>query len=365
MNDIVSTEWLTALLRESGALTTGGVETVTMQQTDAFNSQTVRLLVTYSDDAQPVLPTGFVLKRNLPVDWAREAGVEEARFYQLVQQLEPAPPAVVPCYAAEIDNATGDSVILLEDLSNTHEPPITRDDQLSIVRGIPDAWKIDQVIETLAHQHAFWWQHSALWSGQFEVGYWTRNAERFAAYFERRRAGWELLLAEEASWFPDDLRQLYEQVFDGLERHWQRELAPRFAERRNLTLIHGDAYFTNFLVPREIGGPAYLLDWQSPSVDLAGYDLVNLLATYWTPEQRNDDRRELRALQRYHVALCARGVGGYDWNALTDDYRAGLICWLLMPIQDRRDGAARSYWWPKMECLAGAFRDWGCLELLG
>jgi hypothetical protein len=47
------------------------------------------------------------------------------------------------------------------------------------------------------------------------------------------------------------------------------------------------------------------------------------------------------------------------------DYKHGLIFWLLMPVQDRYGGAGKDYWWPKMQCLVGAFRDWHCDELLG
>ena len=131
-------------------------------------------------------------------------------------------------------------------------------------------------------------------------------------------------------------------------------------------MTHGDAYFANFLCPKQPGtGPTYLLDWQSPTFDLGGYDLANLIATFWTPEQRHDEDRERALLQRYYTALQAHGIQHYPWEDLVADYQHGLIFWLLMPVQDRYGGAAKSYWWPKMQCLVGAFHDWGCDELLG
>jgi hypothetical protein len=36
-----------------------------------------------------------------------------------------------------------------------------------------------------------------------------------------------------------------------------------------------------------------------------------------------------------------------------------------MPVQDRHGGASKDYWWPKMQCLAAAFDEWGCAGLLG
>jgi hypothetical protein len=68
-------------------------------------------------------------------------------------------------------------------------------------------------------------------------------------------------------------------------------------------------------------------------------------------------------LRRYHATLAAGGVRDYTWDDLSRDYRSGLIFWLLMPLQDRLDGAALAYWWPKLQCTAAAFREWHCAEL--
>ena len=46
------------------------------------------------------------------------------------------------------------------------------------------------------------------------------------------------------------------------------------------------------------------------------------------------------------------------------DYRTGLIFWLLMPVQDGYGGSGKDYWWPKMQCLVAAFREWSCEALL-
>lgn len=134
---------------------------------------------------------------------------------------------------------------------------------------------------------------------------------------------------------------------------------------RTLTLVHGDAYFSNFLCPREDGsGLAVLLDWQAPSCGLGAADLVNLCATFWTAEQRAERHRELRVLELYHAELAAAGVRDYSFADLCFDYRLALIYWVLVPIQDARDGSKPGYWQPKMRCLIDAFRDWNCQQLL-
>lgn len=360
----ITPEWLTAALAGSGALARGGVLALSSRPTDAFNSHTSHLQLTYSADSVPALPTRMVLKRNIPEPWAIEAGIEEVKFYRLIAGLPAPAPAIVPCYAADYDPAGGASYLLLQDLSETHAPPITRDQQVGIVQGVPAEAAIERVADALARHHAYWWNHPALDGGIFEVGYWSRDAERFGLYLERRSRSRQSLLEGEASWFPAELRALYEHAFAHLRAHWARALEPRFRAKANRTLVHGDAYFANFLCPKAAEGATYLLDWQSPTVDIGGYDLANLVAAFWTPEQRRKGQREQKLLRRYHAALLAEGVGDYAWADLVADYQAGLIYWLLVPLQDRYDGAPKEYWWPKIQCLAAAFREWGCAELL-
>jgi hypothetical protein len=363
--DPVTPDWLSAALGAAGLLGDGQVIGVRSEATGAFNSRTQRLHVDYAGDVMPELARDLILKRNNQEPWGIEAGAEEVNFYQLMAALQPAPPALVPCYAAAYDSASGESYILLRDLSPTHAPPVTRDQQVSIVEGVPAERDIERVVDALAQHHAYWWDHPAQAQGVFEIGYWSRDADRFGQYLQRRRRSWADLLANEAGWLPDDLRALYERALQHLHEHWARHLEPRFRNRRHLTLLHGDAYFANFLCPKAGDGPTYLLDWQSPTVDIGGYDLANLCATFWTPEQRHAAQREERILRRYLAGLQAAGVRDYGWDDLIEDYQSGLIYWLFVPLQDRFDGASKDYWWPKMQCLVAAFREWRCEDLLG
>jgi thiamine kinase-like enzyme len=224
---------------------------------------------------------------------------------------------------------------------------------------------IGDVVDTLAQLHAYWWQHPLIGGDTFSVGFWSRNVERFTQYHARRRASWERLYAQEQQWFPTELSTFYEHLLAHLEQHWQRYLLPRFIDQQGLTLCHNDAYFANFLVPNVGGaGDTYLIDWQSPTFDIGAYDLVNLCATFWTSAQRHKLDREMSILQRYHHGLMRNSVNGYSWEELLLDYRAGLIYWVLVPVQDGADGSAKEYWWPKMQCLIAAFQEWECEELL-
>jgi hypothetical protein len=362
--DEASHAWLTAVLRQAGVLRHGAVISVEREVTGAFNSHTSRLRVHYTEDATPGAPAQLILKRNVPEAWAIEAGAEEVKFYTLVATLPDHPPIIVPCYAAAYDEASGASYLLLQDLSETHQPPVTRDQQISIVDGVPCAEHIASVVDTLARLHAYWWNHPLLATDTFSVGSWSRDAERFGSYLRKRTAAWEHLMTNESAWLPDDVRALYERVLAHLEQHWTQHVEPRFRTRANLTLIHDDAYFVNFLCPKTSAtGETYLLDWQSPGFDISGRDLANLCATFWNSAQRHDGNREMAILQHYHAALLEHGVTGYSWDDLQTDYRIGLIYWLLVPVQDCAGGSRRAYWWPKMQCLVSAFREWECERL--
>jgi hypothetical protein len=360
--------WLSAVLRQSGILPQGRVTTLVQEATGDFRgAQTHRLHVRYSSDAPSAAPKALLLKRNRDSAWGRAAGAAEVTFYSLLATLASPPSVTVPCYAAAYDEESGNSYLLLQDLTGTHVQPRTRQQLISLVDAVPPPVALEGVIRALAEWHAYWWEHPLLATPPFEVSSWYRDADRFEQYLQRRATSWHSLLANEDSWFPNDLGTLYARVMEGLPWYWERYLEPRFQTRANLTLIHGDAYFNNFLCPREMvpGARTYVIDWQSPEWDLAGYDLANLLATFWTAEQRHEHHREEQALRRYHATLQASGVGSYAWDDLVLDYRHGLIYWLLVPLQDRFDGSARDYWWPKMQCLVSAFRDWQCADLLG
>ena len=111
--DPITPDWLTSVLRQSGALRQGNVTKIESEQNGAFNSATSHLFVQYSDDATSDAPTRLILKRNIATDWGIEAGADEVKFYTLLASLSDHPPIIVPCYAAAYDETSGNSYLLL------------------------------------------------------------------------------------------------------------------------------------------------------------------------------------------------------------------------------------------------------------
>ena len=157
------------------------------------------LRVRYTANVPADAPTRLILKRNISEEWAREAGAEEVKFYTLVASLADHPRLTVPCYAAAYDEDTGQSYLLLEDLSATHRPPVSREQLIGLVDAVPAATDISAVVETLAQLHAYWWDHPLLDAGQFSVGYWSRTPQRFEQYLQRRTTSWQRVIAQEGT----------------------------------------------------------------------------------------------------------------------------------------------------------------------
>src|SRR5215813_6251853 len=153
--DPITPAWLTTVLSETGALAAGQVLSGSCEASGAVNSHTRRLRLRYSGDPIPGLAQRMVLKQNIEEPWAIEAGMEEVKFYQVAAALQPTRPGLVPCYAAASDQASGSSYLLFQALSQTHAPPLTRAQQISIVNGVPSDLMIEHVIDALAQHHAY------------------------------------------------------------------------------------------------------------------------------------------------------------------------------------------------------------------
>ena len=296
----VTPDWLTTILREAGDLPHGTVRTVDPESNPAFNSSVSHFALTYSADAPASAPTRLFLKRNLNEEWAIRAGAREVGFYTLVAS-QPDHLSVVPrCYDAAYDAASGASHLLLLDLSDTHIQPLTRD-QLIAGDSVPSPRHMEWVVEAVARFHAYWWKHRALGRGVASIAEWCRDEAHYRQYVEQREGQWASFIGAVKDWFPADLRALYEHTLAHLHTRWTRHLERRIATLTNLTLLHGDCYFSNALVPHTPNaGTTTLIDFQGVSTDFGPSDLVNLCATFWTRVQRQTGQREERVLRHYY-----------------------------------------------------------------
>ena len=95
---------------------------------------------------------------------------------------------------------------------------------------------------------------------------------------------------------------------------------------------------------------------------MATDDLAYMMALHWYPERRR--RLEQPLLDRYHAALLARGVAGYDRAALAEDYRLSVVWQLTTPVWQAGYKLPPAIWWSHLERILLAVDDLRCRELL-
>ncbi len=341
-------ERLTRLLRDGGRLTRGRVVAVRAERESSYTSTIVRLAPTYSEDTPPGMPRRLLLKLSRSDSQQRVVGSEQRRqevvFHSRVAAMMPDPP-IVRCYHAAFDEESGASHLLFDDVSETHFPA-----EPSVP---PPMGQAASAMQALADFHAFWWDNPAL--GTIET---LPSRESVGEHIANIRATFPRFVNGCAGAVSCEQRDLYETVLDVLPRLYER-----VTRHRNLTLIHGDANFSNVLLPRDpASARSLIIDWQLWGVSFAAEDLSHLIALFWIPEHRRSMEREL--LSRYHERLCQDGMSGWSWADLWDDYRLAVILRVLfMPMWFWNAGSPA--WRESLENAMQAFGDLGCRDLVG
>ncbi len=355
-------EWLTGALRRSNTLPNGEVTGIVQRDNAAFNSQVSHLALSYSVDAPETAPARLLLKLKNDHN-----GKQEAAFYRMAHAAEPLLHMLVRCYGVDYSEQTGNSYLLLEDVSETHTPRITHGQHIEL-NYLPTQDHLDGIVGAIGSFHARFWQYPLVHQegALFAVTDWYGAKAGYEHFVARRHQHWAHFVEMEGGRLPDDLRRLYERTLGSLPTLWKRFLEPRIATGRQLTLTYGDCYLGQFLCPKDPSRhETIMLDLDSACMDFEAMDLVYLFATFWTPEQRAEGGREEKALRQYYETLLDHGVQDYRWDDLLRDYRFMLTLMIFHPVWDQTYlGSNNSYWWAKMQCLTGAYLDWDCKTLL-
>ena len=302
----VDAAWLTAVLQQ------GGVDAVVKGFTAANVGagqigESVRFKLDYaraSDDA----PASLVGKFPSSGEESRNTGValgnyiREVRFYQ---QLAPGALIHTPrCYFTDVDEATSEFVLMMEDLA-----PAEQGDQLAGVT-------LDQarlVVVEAARLHASHWGDDSL-----DDLPWVSNA---------RAAPPSMVTGEMVAALWQGFKDRYGRR---LQPHWIEAgewLSTRFAEVGTRhdgprCLTHNDYRPDNMMFASARGGyPVTVLDWQSFAYGAGPTDLAYFLAGAVPAGVRRAHEPELLGL--YHKTLTDLGVTGYGANDLKRHYGQG------------------------------------------
>ena len=327
-SDQVTPGWLTAVLATSGALVSGSVIAFDVDTGRGNWSSNAILHVRYSDDALGQRPPRLFLKM-VETDLDDEAfGASEVTYYTR-DYTDTTDTPLVRCYDAAYSEALRRYHLLLDDVSPTHVT--AADKPPTLAYGLALA-------EGLAALHAHWWGAARLAEAAAPI----HDAPAIRRFVAIAEPGVDPILAAlenqlEPHW-PALIRELY-------AKH-PEALITRTADANGFTLIHGDVGENNVLVPREGERPIYLIDRQpfdwSLTTWLGVYDLAYAMILDWDTSARR--AWEMLVLRRYHDELRRRGVAGYSWERLIEDYRLMAAMGVYIATEYCRGGVT-SRWW--------------------
>jgi len=347
--DDISPDRLTLLLKEHGLLSSARVTMArVVSQTDSPYAQTASLLIHY-DDVRSLqnAPRRAFLKLGKPNS---DFGDREIVFYQqfapaMLGRYRPEDLPVLRCYVADYAPETGQSLLLLEDISEQYR---------SAHDGLPPSpIHYEKIVESLAHVHGHWWQKPQL-SEHAEMP----SAESLDALLTQYQEKYETFKAHMTS--EGRLGVRHREILETVTSRWPPSRRDRLVAGEGVTLIHGDTHPKNFMYGTR---SVKLADWQSWRAEVGTDDLAYFIACFMPDDLRRF--QEKRLLQRYYDVLGRLGVRGYSWDECWQDYRmsvARVLTFLLMawkPIWVR-DGR-----WARAEKAMSVFDELDVMALYG
>ena len=353
MTIITSTEqlmadWFTAVLRKSGALIQGSVVGFETEGDTSVNAHIVDIQLRYALGSTGALPTKLFLKM---CEGGGTFGPSEVDYYSRdYVDLKDAP--IPCCYDAVYSVEQQRYHILMDDLGDTHRNNWGVAPTLAYGRA---------VAEGLAALHAHWWGASRLRTGEHTLP----SAAVIDRYIEHIRPGLapmlESIQGEADPAWAGALRDIF--------KHHPAKMIERTANPDGFTLIHGDPNPGNILSPIAGATPVYIVDRQpfdwSLTTWLGVSDIAYMMVHWWETDLRR--QLEFQVLRRYHESLVGRGVSGYTWEQLVDDYNLCAVQSIYVAtewcVHDEDRTNMRWVWLPQLQKAMAAFFDLRCAEL--
>jgi hypothetical protein len=307
--DEITYEWLTAALRQAGALDQARVTSIQPAPIGqlGFTGQIRRLQISY-DKPEPCASRSLVAKFSATPE--ARAAVHSLGFYEreigFYRQLAADCPVRTPrCYFGEVQMDSGASLLLLEDLSWMHN--------LDSAGGSVDESEL--VIRELGKLHAAWWGDARL-----DHISWLRmkgilTPDQAPLVFTQN---WESFLGKLSVPVNEDLL-----AAGDICRRYLRVVSVAMYSGPPRTLIHNDVHGDNLLVAEDGEQSLAILDWQLTTPARPGPDLAAFLVSYLDTSERR--RHENRLLEMYYSVLIRHGITGYSFEQCWDDYRMALV----------------------------------------
>jgi aminoglycoside/choline kinase family phosphotransferase len=315
----ITADWLTETLHQAGRLESAARVASVIREPIAgvgLLSEVARLRVTYAGGGRggpgTLIAKGAVeAPENRRMAMAVGCYEREVRFYQ---EIAPRLGVRVPeCWAADLDEGTGEFVLLLEDLVD-----VSAGDQLTGATLEQAGVALDQ----LALFHARWWDSPDLVPGGRLDWIPRLDSAATLAGCPVIRGCWEPFVARYADRVGPDGLALGEWVQEHCDEIYCR------AADGPLTVVHNDFRMDNLLFdphdPSRPGGFA-VVDWQLMVATSGVADVAYFLTASLPVATRRANECEL--VERYFGRLAGLGID-VDRDALWARYRLATLSYL-------------------------------------
>jgi hypothetical protein len=309
----ITPAFLMPVLRSAGVL-----QQATITKVDAkplaggagFNAQLACLYLTY-DRHEAKAPRSLIAKLpTLQIELQQNAavfrpGMRECWFYR--HGTVRTPLNVPRCFYNAVDAATGESFLLLEDLTPGRTG--NRMDGASIEEA-------KLALQSLAALHAAWWEVDPVTEPELlQLMDNAQEAQNLVGQLYQK--AWPQFLERFAFQIPDEVRQLGGYLVGHIpEAEALLDPSPR-------TLIHGDFRLENMIFGTRDGQPVcWVIDWEDVILWNGMFDVAWFLGGC-LPVEKSDQEEEL--LRWYYQALTQAGVKGYPWAQCYHDYRCAML----------------------------------------
>ena len=308
--------------------------------------KSVAAICAYLDVSEKGKETKKIFVKMNRENFFEEESKNEIEFYQFLQNeklLFPIP----HCHFAAYDEQTNQTILILEDYSDTHgyltEWPIP-----------PEIDDCKYAITALAKCHAQFWNHPKLGRGIGSI--------RTKAVADNETTKAKEHLKEFVEVLGDRINNETLGLYEKAISNYYGLMQKRFEKKKDITLCHGDAHIWNFMFKKNDHSSVSIIDWGGWEIGTGTDDLAYMVGLHWHPLRRK--QYELEILEFYHWELIRNGVKNYSFKACYEDYKVSIIGNLLIPLWQWKNDVPAYYWWPHYERAPIAFKDLACENMI-